>query len=379
MSQDSVFCDPRSLTVDSNSPVDFSALPSLCADDEDDLLSSTLLPAKTEEDLKVTVLDAPALPTYEPSCLFDLDIDTEDDSSISQFSPTDVSFLDTNPERNDLVHFSDEEAISDSSSDFESELLAPGALTACDGEVFSMADVKPMRKRAKRSPRTEAEEGESDYASQPEAATPTTPAQEDTKQPQTPAANGNTETAITSSSEEAPNSAQPQPSNRRGRKQSLTDDPSKTFACTLCSRRFRRQEHLKRHYRSLHTHEKPFECADCGKKFSRSDNLAQHQRTHGSGSVVMGVLDAPLSSPQQLVSPQQGSMSGHVSPDYNDPHVLGTVIFQNALESIRQFPGGDTSSGSSGSSVSSNSGSDREDEPHTPEARGSSKKRKRND
>ncbi|KAJ9647229.1 hypothetical protein H2199_002216 [Coniosporium tulheliwenetii] len=50
-------------------------------------------------------------------------------------------------------------------------------------------------------------------------------------------------------------------------------------------------EHLKRHYRSLHTHEKPFECTDCGKKFSRSDNLSQHQRTHGTGSVVMGVLD----------------------------------------------------------------------------------------
>ncbi|CAL5873553.1 uncharacterized protein PFLUO_LOCUS7833 [Penicillium psychrofluorescens] len=80
--------------------------------------------------------------------------------------------------------------------------------------------------------------------------------------------------------------------NRRGRKQSLTDDPSKTFVCTLCSRRFRRQEHLKRHYRSLHTEDKPFECHECGKKFSRSDNLAQHARTHGGGSIVMGVLDA---------------------------------------------------------------------------------------
>lgn len=79
--------------------------------------------------------------------------------------------------------------------------------------------------------------------------------------------------------------------NRRGRKQSLTEDPSKTFVCNLCSRRFRRQEHLKRHYRSLHTQDKPFECGDCGKKFSRSDNLAQHARTHGSGAIVMGVLE----------------------------------------------------------------------------------------
>lgn len=81
------------------------------------------------------------------------------------------------------------------------------------------------------------------------------------------------------------------PTNRRGRKQSLTEDPSKTFVCTLCSRRFRRQEHLKRHYRSLHTQDKPFECNECGKKFSRSDNLAQHARTHGSGAIVMGVLE----------------------------------------------------------------------------------------
>lgn len=78
---------------------------------------------------------------------------------------------------------------------------------------------------------------------------------------------------------------------RRGRKQSLTADPSKTFVCTLCARRFRRQEHLKRHYRSLHTHDKPFACTDCGKTFSRSDNLAQHARTHGSGAVPTDALE----------------------------------------------------------------------------------------
>lgn len=70
-------------------------------------------------------------------------------------------------------------------------------------------------------------------------------------------------------------------SSRRGRKPALGDaDLSKTFVCQHCSRRFRRQEHLKRHFRSLHTREKPFGCKDCGKTFSRSDNLAQHARTH---------------------------------------------------------------------------------------------------
>ncbi|KAJ5997234.1 hypothetical protein N7522_008894 [Penicillium canescens] len=102
--------------------------------------------------------------------------------------------------------------------------------------------------------------------------------------------------------------------NRRGRKQSLTDDPSKTFVCTLCSRRFRRQEHLKRHYRSLHTQDKPFECNECGKKFSRSDNLAQHARTHGAGSLVMGVLDT--------------SDTGSISyDDQHDAGALGDVMY----------------------------------------------------
>jgi hypothetical protein len=39
---------------------------------------------------------------------------------------------------------------------------------------------------------------------------------------------------------------------RRGRKPSLTEDPSKTFVCNLCNHCFRRQEHLKRHHLSLH-------------------------------------------------------------------------------------------------------------------------------
>ncbi|RDA85875.1 hypothetical protein CP532_4908 [Ophiocordyceps camponoti-leonardi (nom. inval.)] len=93
-----------------------------------------------------------------------------------------------------------------------------------------------------------------------------------------------------SGSEDAPTPA-PAPTNRRGRKQSLTEDPSKTFVCELCNRRFRRQEHLKRHYRSLHTQEKPFECHECGKKFSRSDNLAQHSRTHTGGAMVMNLIE----------------------------------------------------------------------------------------
>jgi len=138
---------------------------------------------------------------------------------------------------------------------------------------------------------------------------------------------------------------------RRGRKQSLTDDPSKTFVCTLCSRRFRRQEHLKRHYRSLHTHDKPFECTDCGKKFSRSDNLSQHQRTHGAGTVVMGVLGA---------GEQQGL--GFQQQDYTDASELGSMLFDTTAQMAV-----------SSSSSSSQSGYSDED------ATGSAKKRRRDE
>ncbi|KAJ5167144.1 uncharacterized protein N7482_005925 [Penicillium canariense] len=41
--------------------------------------------------------------------------------------------------------------------------------------------------------------------------------------------------------------------------QSLTNHASTDLVCSLCSRRFRRQEHLKRHIRSLHAQEKPLE------------------------------------------------------------------------------------------------------------------------
>ncbi|KAH8675738.1 hypothetical protein BX600DRAFT_432294 [Xylariales sp. PMI_506] len=123
----------------------------------------------------------------------------------------------------------------------------------------------------------------------------------------------------------------PAPANRRGRKQSLTEDPTKTFVCELCNRRFRRQEHLKRHYRSLHTQDKPFECNECGKKFSRSDNLAQHARTHGSGAIVMNLID----------DPEGGlDMMGHGDVEF---HNFGKVLFQVASE----VPG------SSGSELSS--------------------------
>ena len=156
----------------------------------------------------------------------------------------------------------------------------------------------------------------------------------------------------------------PAPVNRRGRKQSLTDDPSKTFVCELCHRRFRRQEHLKRHYRSLHTHDKPFECNECGKKFSRSDNLSQHARTHGSGAIVMGVLE-------------DGELPSHADHDDLDPSslneieasALGAVLF----EAAQAAAGSSTSECSSGASVRDSTS------PAPSEGQEQARKRKRED
>ncbi|CAI4049434.1 hypothetical protein SUVZ_13G1760 [Saccharomyces uvarum] len=54
----------------------------------------------------------------------------------------------------------------------------------------------------------------------------------------------------------------------------------KPFHCHICSKSFKRSEHLKRHVRSVHSNERPFACHICDKKFSRSDNLSQHIKTH---------------------------------------------------------------------------------------------------
>ncbi|KAK5945140.1 hypothetical protein PMZ80_002344 [Knufia obscura] len=69
--------------------------------------------------------------------------------------------------------------------------------------------------------------------------------------------------------------------------------PQNTYACskTGCTKRFKRQEHKKRHERTVHTHEKIFPCwvvtgnKRCDRKFSRKDNLRSHyHKTHGRKS-----------------------------------------------------------------------------------------------
>ncbi|KAG9052539.1 hypothetical protein FS842_009697 [Serendipita sp. 407] len=71
----------------------------------------------------------------------------------------------------------------------------------------------------------------------------------------------------------------------RGRHVASTgDDDIRKYHCTVfgCDKRFARGEHLKRHIRSIHTHEKPHQCPypGCLRGFSRTDNMMQHMRTH---------------------------------------------------------------------------------------------------
>ncbi|KAI9668309.1 MAG: hypothetical protein M1821_001129 [Bathelium mastoideum] len=277
-------CDPRTLTVTSQTPItDIPCLPTLAGDDEEHKLllkGDPITPQSESQTVSTSDLSC-GLPAFEP--LFELDLE---DESTTHFQSTDnAQFFGAKRQRTEstFATFTEEEFLSEENrSDFGDDQL----ITYNYETSSSMSEMNLRSRRSTRSSGGDLKVEPQDGLDQESAGQQATSGQQSTT---TPGATTTSEGSETSSSDDATPASGPV--SRRGRKQSLTEDPSKTFVCSLCSRRFRRQEHLKRHYRSLHTHEKPFECADCGKKFSRSDNLSQHQRTHGSGSVVMGVLD----------------------------------------------------------------------------------------
>jgi hypothetical protein len=301
-------CDPRNLTVGS---AEFTALPTLYPTEEEE--QTLLLKSDFQHNIH-PIIASPSefvgfdgLPTFQP--IFELDVE-EDLASFVPYSAHDhIHFNGNKRQRLDMAAgiveddgFFSEESYSD--DDLAGASFSPASSTFSVPDRSAAAVVKPKRKanRKAESLVDYHQSAESQESSNTQVSTaPTTTSEADESVATTPTASGSV--------------------SRRGRKQSLTDDPSKTFVCTLCSRRFRRQEHLKRHYRSLHTHDKPFECTDCGKKFSRSDNLSQHQRTHGAGTVVMGVLEP---NEGQYMSPMESVNGGEagsiIRPKSDSPY-----------------------------------------------------------
>ena len=355
--QDFDFCDPRNLTVGSGaSPIpaatkpsaaEFPTLPTLCPGDDEEhrfMLGGESFNQAAENHAKsfnfTTPLHHHGLPTFDQFS----DLDSEEDfvNGLVNFPATDnVQFFGSKRQRtnsgSDLVSLDHETFIDE--ADFEdleefddSEQFAVACLPSPPASG-SEREVK-KEKRTKKTKKARCEEDSSEFDNLVRSRKYTMnaangePAQETTTETQqaetAPSQSGSSETTTGNNNagagSEADGGTPSHPAvNRRGRKQSLTEDPSKTFICDRCNRRFRRQEHLKRHYRSLHTEDKPFECHDCGKKFSRSDNLSQHARTHGSGAIVMGVLEDG-----ELPSDHMESSDGdHI-------HTLGSVLFNVA-------------------------------------------------
>ncbi|KAJ9640273.1 hypothetical protein H2204_003498 [Knufia peltigerae] len=302
----------------------FPPLPTLSAEDEEPKFAlATTFPVTPEHDT-ANPFTISENPTFESS--FCTELDSEDDFGFVNFTEAEIVYNGDKRQKLSLIEEEDFLSVHSFGSfdeDAHAGLPSPPASSFSDSGSCCSSKKKTHRKM-KRTGSTD-----SDFAFQEMT---DADAQMNQGEGQTSSVSHQHSPADDNgNSVNADGSSQHAPANRRGRKQSLTEDPSKTFVCTLCSRRFRRQEHLKRHYRSLHTQDKPFECNECGKKFSRSDNLAQHARTHGSGAIVMGVLE-------------NGELQPHQPYDEEMGHVLFEAAQRAALASSSSSNASDSSS-----------------------------------
>ncbi|KAL6804724.1 stress response element binding protein [Trichoderma sp. SZMC 28013] len=304
------FCDPRNLTVSVGSNPTLAPEFTLLAED---IKGEHMSAAAAQPTFDFNPALPSGLPTFEDFSDLESEADFSNLVNLGEINPVDISRprACTGSSVVSLGHGSfigDEELSFDDSETFQFPSL-PSPTSSIDfSDVHQDKRQKKDRKDVK--PIMNAAASGSQSGNEQIGATEAASAASDSN---------------ASSASDEPSSSMPAPTNRRGRKQSLTEDPSKTFVCDLCNRRFRRQEHLKRHYRSLHTQEKPFECNECGKKFSRSDNLAQHARTHAGGAIVMNLIEDSSDVPTY----DAGMMTGPVGDDYN---TYGKVLFQIASE-----------------------------------------------
>lgn len=338
------------------SQTEFPPLPALGLVDEEEAKLVTGASAITFNDQPTEIFDLPmhpGLPVFE-STPFELD---SEDETLIKFEDSNAYYLGEKRRRLSISWAEQEDIFSEGSLEIEYDesCLHAGLHTPPDSEdsqnseddeSISMSQSKKTQPRKTKKTTDVAKKGSS--AANGRAST--------TASQQSSSHKAGSSDDKTTTESRANDASTPVPVSRRGRKQSLTDDPSKTFVCNICNRRFRRQEHLKRHYRSLHTHDKPFECTECGKKFSRSDNLAQHARTHGSGGVVVG-----------LVETNDGS--SNMGFEESDPTVLGHALYEAAKAAAAKS-----------TSPSSNGTSDYESSlSPSAEAKKQQKKRKRED
>ena len=282
-----------------------------------------------------------ALATFEP--LFEVEVD-DGLQGLINFTPTDnAAFIGNKRQRTDLAPLpsEDESFLSDDtfSESEDDNLAAAWLLTPSDLESSFCSDMS--------GPRQDGQEGLSDADSEVGQSQSNGQAfHSGTHGPSDVGGQAGAPDNSMASGSDDPNSNSVASGTRRGRKQSLTDDPSKTFVCHLCNRRFRRQEHLKRHYRSLHTQDKPFKCNECGKQFSRSDNLSQHQRTHGSGSFPLTVIDPVNDMSMMSMGQPTDSESDHMA------HVIVNAAERMVAPSSDSSTGSDMSDGSLSGGVS---------------------------
>ena len=381
------FCDPRSLIKSPTSSslpshIDIPTLSTFSGSSHD---APSFLLGSSAESVKP---HHPAFDALHASASFgdfprfdgfsDLDSETDFVTDLVHLPADNALYLGDKRQRVDLISFSDEDYLDEERieelddvmepvaapglpSPAESDVLPPSAPTDAPKPKPAPKKKSPPRKKAKKAKCEDSSEL-SESGLHGHAATDE-PQREDNSSAATPppaataTAEANGETPSASAATPTPDHGSdpaPAPVARRGRKPSLTDDPSKTFVCQLCGRRFRRQEHLKRHYRSLHTGDKPFACGDCGKKFSRSDNLAQHARTHGAGAILMGV-DADGEDDGGLAGMHHHAglddEEGGAQMDADNAAALGGVLFEAARAATAGATSSESSDGSGNESA----------------------------